>query len=117
MSGIRNTAIDNIARLSNPAKKVAIARHYHVLRLILPSLVVLVGRSEPLSATEATDLGMECAMKLVSIRERCYDTSQGYNSFRQRKIALDTSNPNSGNWNSIVTEIHNVFIDHEEYYK
>ncbi|KAF5342859.1 hypothetical protein D9757_014328 [Collybiopsis confluens] len=116
MNGIRNSAIDNIARLSNPAKKVSIARNYHVSRLILPSLVVLVGRSEPLSATEAADLGIECAMKLVSIRERCHDTSQGYNSFRQRKIALDTT-PNSGAWNAIVTEIHNVFIDHEEYYK
>ncbi|KAF5342860.1 hypothetical protein D9757_014327 [Collybiopsis confluens] len=117
MNFIRETAIERIARFTNSAKKIAVARQYQVYRIILPSLVVLVGRTEPLSASEAADLGLECAMKIFSIRERCQDNSQGYNGFRQRKLALDTSTPNSGNWNSIVIEIQNVFVDHDEYYK
>ncbi|KAF5349904.1 hypothetical protein D9757_013622 [Collybiopsis confluens] len=118
MAAVRSTAIDKISSMRNPAKKIALARQYHVSKLFIPCLVELIGRSEPLTLTELTDLGAECALKIISTRERCYDTNNwGYDtSFRPQKIAFDLT-PNSDNWNSIVNEIRRVFSDHEEYYK
>ncbi|KIK58973.1 hypothetical protein GYMLUDRAFT_170302 [Collybiopsis luxurians FD-317 M1] len=117
MSNIRACAIERIALFNEPAKKISLARRYRIPRFFIPSLVQLIGRSEPLSVKEFADLGVECALKIVSMRERCFDSSHSYEAFRPQKIALDVSSPTSSQWSSVVNEIHKTFTDHDEYYK
>ncbi|KAF9062533.1 hypothetical protein BDP27DRAFT_1336485 [Rhodocollybia butyracea] len=117
MTNIRKGAIDRIAIFDDPARKVKIARQLRIPSYFMPSLVELVARSEPLTPEDFTNLGMECAMKVISLRERCYDQS-GYSNisriFRDRKIRVDVNPPDM--WNLVFLEIQRVFSDHDEYY-
>ncbi|KAJ3861451.1 hypothetical protein EV359DRAFT_84310 [Lentinula novae-zelandiae] len=117
MSASRACSIENIAGFDGiPAQKIRLAREYHVPRYFIPCLVQLIGRSEPLTADECRDIGMECALKIVSLRERYYDPSRNDGIFRQRRVASDMSSPTNNSWNSIVSEIHKTFTDQDEFY-
>ncbi|KAF9025622.1 hypothetical protein BDP27DRAFT_1307336 [Rhodocollybia butyracea] len=118
MTNIRKGAIDRIAVFNDPARKVKIARQQRIPSYFIPSLVELVARSEPLTPEEVMNLGIECAMKVISLRERCFDQSGcGKTSrlFRDSKIRVDVNPPDMRNL--VVLEIQRVFSDHDEYYQ
>ncbi|KAJ3860679.1 hypothetical protein EV359DRAFT_67126 [Lentinula novae-zelandiae] len=117
MSTARACAIEKIAEYSGiPAKKIRLARDYRVPRYFIPSLVQLIGRSDPLTADDYKDIGVECALKVVSLRERYYDPNRSEGMFRQQRVASDVSSPMTPAWNGIVSEIHKTFTDHDEFY-
>ncbi|KAJ3906121.1 hypothetical protein F5879DRAFT_920926 [Lentinula edodes] len=117
MSTARACAIEKIAEYDGiPAKKIRLARDYRVPRYFIPSLVQLIGRSNPLTADDYKDIGVECALKVVSLRERYYDPNRNEGMFRQQRVASDVSSPMTPAWNGIVSEIHKTFTDHDEFY-
>ncbi|KAF9030663.1 hypothetical protein BDP27DRAFT_1349036 [Rhodocollybia butyracea] len=109
MTNIRKGAIDRIAVFNDPARKVKIARRLRIPSYFVPSL--------PLTPEEFTNLGMECAMKVISLRERCFDQSGSSKTsrlFRDGKIRVDVNPPDMRNL--VFMEIQRVFSDHDEYY-
>ncbi|KAJ3891484.1 hypothetical protein GG344DRAFT_65409 [Lentinula edodes] len=117
MSTARACAIEKIAEYDGiPATKIRLARDYRVPRYFIPSLVQLIGRSNPLTADDYKDIGVECALKVVSLRERYYDPNRNEGMFRQQRVASDVSSPMTPAWNGIVSEIHKTFTDHDEFY-
>ncbi|KIK58971.1 hypothetical protein GYMLUDRAFT_227655 [Collybiopsis luxurians FD-317 M1] len=117
MAAVRECAIEKINQFDNPAKKIQLARNYRVPRFFLPCLVQLVARSDPIIPQELSELGIECALKLVSIRERIYNGNNNYATFRPEKAPLDASTPGSTVWNNTVAVLHAIFTDHDEHYK
>ncbi|KAJ3929324.1 MAG: hypothetical protein NXY57DRAFT_900316 [Lentinula lateritia] len=118
MSTARTCAIEKIAEHDGiPAKKIRLARDYRVPRYFIPSLVQLIGRSNPLTADDYKDIGVECALKVVSLRERYYDPNHNAGMFRQQRVASDISSPTNNSWNGIVSEIHKTFTDQDEFYR
>jgi hypothetical protein len=117
MGAARACAIEKIAQFDYPAKKIHLAREYQVPRYFIPALVRLIARSEPLTREEYLDLGVDCVLKIASIRERCPMTYYGNNSFQDQKVALDASSVVSPMWNTVVNEIYKVFTDHDQFCK
>ncbi|KAL4068133.1 hypothetical protein J3A83DRAFT_4413724 [Scleroderma citrinum] len=69
--GLRRSAINNLASKSmNPVDKFSLAILYDVTEWIMPALLKLAQRPEPISFEEGRRLGFETALKLASVREK-----------------------------------------------
>ena len=72
MDVIRTEAVRTLTELSvslPPAKKAALARDYHIEEWVLPALVELARRKEPMSLEEGNTLGMDWTVKMARVRE------------------------------------------------
>ncbi|KAF9062526.1 hypothetical protein BDP27DRAFT_1233488, partial [Rhodocollybia butyracea] len=67
MTNICKGAIDRIAVFNDPPRKVKIACQQQIPSYFIPSLVELIARSKPLTVEEVMNLGIECAMKVISL--------------------------------------------------
>ena len=71
-SGLRKSAIKNLDRGSNlldPIDKLLLAQRYNVKEWIMPALLKLAQRPEPISIKEGHRLGLETALNIAAIRE------------------------------------------------
>ena len=71
--GPRNAAIRHLDSLEppiDPIDKVVLAMQYEIKEWLLPALLKLAQRSEPISIEESRRIGLETAVKLASVREK-----------------------------------------------
>jgi len=72
MPRIRERAIRHMVPImTDPVRKIEIAREYDIDDWMLPALNQLVQRDQALTMEEGERLGMEYTLKLASIRECC----------------------------------------------
>ncbi|KAI5983064.1 hypothetical protein EDD15DRAFT_2179700, partial [Pisolithus albus] len=55
---------------SDPLEKIVLANRYDIKEWLLPSLLALAQRPDPISIEEGRRLGLETALKLASVREK-----------------------------------------------
>lgn len=65
----RLAAINHLGTLSD-AEKIVLARRYDIEEWMLPTLLKLAQRPEPISMEEARLIGFETALKLSAVREK-----------------------------------------------
>ena len=99
--GPRNAAIRHLDSLEppiDPIDKVVLAMQYEIKEWLLPALLKLAQRPEPISIEEGHRIGFETTVKLASVREKvkwdaspqsnyCYSCGRSYGS--QNLIAGD----------------------------
>jgi len=68
--GLRESAIDNLDSGLDPIDKFLLAQRYDVTEWIVPTLLKLAQRPEPISIEEGRRLGWETALKIASVREK-----------------------------------------------
>ncbi|KAI6040621.1 hypothetical protein EDC04DRAFT_1459408 [Pisolithus marmoratus] len=72
-NNLRNVAIQHLDVPSGPlgpADKFALASKYETKKWLLPALIALARRSEPISVEEGRCIGFENALKLAAVREK-----------------------------------------------
>ncbi|KAF9071526.1 hypothetical protein BDP27DRAFT_1170502, partial [Rhodocollybia butyracea] len=69
MDVVRATAIKSIEEFDDPARKIHVAREYGISSYYPPALSQLVLRPRSLSVQDIGFLGLECGLKIISIRE------------------------------------------------
>ncbi|KAI5985623.1 hypothetical protein EDD15DRAFT_1626644 [Pisolithus albus] len=69
---LREAAISwlGAAYQSDPVEKIVLATRYDIGEWLLPSLLALAQRADPISVEEGKRLGIETALKLASVREK-----------------------------------------------
>ena len=97
--GPRNAAIRHLDSLEppiDPIDKVVLAMQYEIKEWLLPALLKLAQRSEPISIEEGRRIGFETTVKLASVREKVMLTgssnSCGYCSGRSGRGTLIVGN-------------------------
>ncbi|KAI6040631.1 hypothetical protein EDC04DRAFT_1459952 [Pisolithus marmoratus] len=74
---LRNVAIQHLdppSRPLNPVDKFALASTYGIKKWLLPALLVLAQRPEPIKIEEGRRMGFENALKLAALREQLEET-------------------------------------------
>ena len=103
--GPRNAAIRHLDSLQppiDPIDKVVLAMQYEIKEWLLPALLKLAQRLEPISIEEGRRIGFETTVKLASVREKvnwnatvspCGYCGRSYGSTTQNLIAGNTRDP------------------------
>ena len=81
--GPRNAAIrhlDSLEHPIDPIDKVVLATQYEIKEWLLPALLKLAQRSEPISIEESRRIGLETTVKLASVREKVRLTASSASS-------------------------------------
>ncbi|KAG2015317.1 hypothetical protein CC2G_008600 [Coprinopsis cinerea AmutBmut pab1-1] len=75
MSAFKKFAVESLALLlsEDPITRMALARRYGVEEWLYPSYAELVRRAQPICREDVDAIGIETALKICSLRERCVE--------------------------------------------
>ncbi|KAF8632481.1 hypothetical protein AX15_001851 [Amanita polypyramis BW_CC] len=95
MEDVKATAVAEITPLLEklPAKQVKLSIEHHIDEWLVPGLSRLVQREEPIDKDDVDLIGLDCALKVMALREDCnLNTSANQWTIRRRgKCTIDPS--------------------------
>lgn len=93
MEDVKESAIQKMTRLleSQPTKQVKLSLEYGVEEWLVPGLQRLVRREEPLSRNDVDLIGLDYALKVMTLREECRCERSNWSIQRRGEVTIDVS--------------------------
>ena len=84
--------IDDLDGTTDPVERILLAKRLKVNRWLAPAYATLCSRTDPITASEAEELGMYTFVALVAARESFYRDTSSLNTPAKDLVSLVTSN-------------------------